>query len=433
MTNMVQLSPIVVILRSPRRGRLEGRTMSEEPGGAKRGAGLALGLVIVAGVVNYVDRSTLSVAGPAIAAELKLRPGQLGVLLSAFLWAYAAAQWPVGALIDRFGTKRLLAAALALWSTAQAATGLAGSLPQLIVARLALGVGEAPQFPVGARVVRGWFAPAARGLATGGFNSVSTLGPAIAPPIVAALILAAGWRGAFIATGLAGLAVAAVWLTLYRDPPAATADAPAPAAPLGRLAASPTLWAMALGNAGSGYMNWFYAAWLPGYLMAERHLTLPQTGLAASVPYLFGFAGSLAGGVLCDRLQAAGLSAVASRKVPIVGGLIAGAAFTGLTILAPTSGAAVAEIAAALFFANAAGASIWALAVTVAPPGGVASVGAVQNTGGLVGGALAPIVTGVFVEATHSFAAALATTALAALAGAAIYAFAVRRPIAISE
>ena len=403
--------------------------MAVGAGGPNRsGAGLALGLVIAAGLVNYVDRSALSVAGPAIAAELKLRPGQLGVLLSAFLWAYAAAQFPVGALIDRFGSRRLLAAALALWSAAQTATGLAASLPQLIAARLALGAGEAPQFPVGARVVRSWFAPAARGIATGGFNSVSTLGPAIAPPLVAALIVAIGWRGAFVATGLAGLAVAAVWVALFRDPPAPS-EPPTARAPWAALLRAPTLWAMALGNAGSGYMNWFYAAWLPGYLMTERHLTLPQAGWAASVPYLFGFAGSLAGGLVCDRLQAAGFSAIASRKVPIVAGLVIGAVFTGLTILAATSGVAVAEIAVALFFANAAGASIWALAVAVAPAEGVASVGAVQNTGGLVGGALAPVVTGVFVEATHSFAAALGATALAALAGAAVYAFGVRRPI----
>jgi MFS family permease len=397
----------------------------------RRGAGLALGLVVLAGLVNYVDRVTLSVAGPAIAAELHLKAGQLGVLLSAFLWAYALAQAPVGALIDRIGARPLLAAALTLWSAAQAATGLAGSLPQLIAARLCLGLGEAPQFPVGARVVRGWFAAKDRGLATGVFNSVSTLGPALAPPLVVTLMVAFGWRGAFVATGLAGLVVAGLWLGLYRDPVSGEAGARAERTPWSALLRAPTLWAMALGNAGSGYMNWFYAAWLPGYLMTARHLTLPQTGWAASIPYLFGFAGSLAGGFICDRLAAAGLSPIASRKVPIVTGLVVGAAFTGLTILAPTSGTAVAAIAVALFFANAAGAAIWALAVVAAPRGAVASVGAVQNFGGLMGGALAPVVTGFTVEATHSFTAALATTALAALAGAGVYAFAVRRPLKV--
>jgi MFS family permease len=401
---------------------------------ARRGASLALGLVVMAGLVNYVDRVTLSVAGPTIAAELHLSPSQMGLLLSAFLWAYALAQAPAGTLIDRVGPRPLLAGAMLLWSAAQAATGFAASLPQLIAARLALGLGEAPQFPVGARVVRGWFAAKDRGLATGVFNSVSTLGPALAPPIVVALILAVGWRGAFIATGLAGVVVALIWLAFYRDPAAPSVEEAAAApTPWSALLAQPTLWAMALGNAGSGYMNWFYAAWLPGYLQSARHLTLPQTGWAASVPYLFGFAGSLAGGWFCDRLAARGLSPIASRKVPIVAGLAIGAAFTGLTIAAPTSLAAVAAIAVALFCANAAGASIWALAVVAAPRGAVARVGAVQNVGGLLGGALAPIVTGISVEATHSFVAALATTAVAALGGAAVYLAAVRRPLLLYE
>ncbi len=407
-----------------------GADVSEHIGPGRRGAGLALGLVLAAGLVNYVDRVTLSVAGPVIAAELRLRPSQMGLLFSAFLWTYGLAQAPVGAIIDRVGPRRLLGVALTLWSAAQGATGLAVGLPQLIAARLFLGLGEAPQWPTGAKVVRTWFAPQVRGLATGVFNTASTLGPAIAPPLVTALMLALGWRGAFFATAFLGLGVALLWIGLYRDPPALPDGSElAPRTPWRRLLAAPTLWAMALGNVGSGYMNWFYAAWLPGYLESARHLTVPQTGWAASIPYVFGVIGSLAGGLACDRLAAAGFSPMLSRKLPIVTGLAIGAAFTGLTILAPTSASAVAAISAALFCSNLAGAAIWAMAITVAPRGGVASVGAFQNFGGFLGGALAPVVTGFSVEATHSFAAALATTAVAALGGALVYLVGVRKPI----
>jgi MFS family permease len=408
-----------------------GAVRSDAVGPGRRGAGLALGLVLAAGLVNYVDRVTLSVAGPVIAAELRLRPSQMGLLFSAFLWTYGLAQAPVGALIDRVGPRKLLGVALTLWSAAQGATGLAVGLPQLFAARLFLGLGEAPQWPTGAKVVRVWFAPHIRGLATGVFNSASTLGPAIAPPLVTALMLAFGWRGAFFATALAGLFVALAWIGLYREPAAGTdREEPAPRTPWRRLFAAPTLWAMALGNVGSGYMNWFYAAWLPGYLETGRHLSVPQTGWAASIPYLFGVFGSLAGGLICDRLAATGVSPILSRKLPIVMGLAIGAAFTGLAIVAPTSAGAVAAISAALCFSNLAGAAIWAMAITAAPAGGVASVGAVQNFGGFLGGALAPIVTGFSVEATHSFAAALATTAAAALGGALVYFVGVRKPIA---
>ena len=398
---------------------------------ARRGAGLALGLVLAAGLVNYIDRVTLSVAGPVIAGELHLRPSQMGLLFSAFLWTYGLAQAPVGTIIDRIGPRPLLAVAMTLWSAAQGAMGLAVGLPQLIVARLFLGLGEAPQWPTGAKVVRAWFAPEVRGLAAGVFNTASTLGPALAPPLVTGLMLAFGWRGAFFATALAGLGMALVWIAFYRDPVAGPdAEATPPRTPWRRLLAAPALWAMALGNVGSGYMNWFYAAWLPGYLEIERHVSIPKTGWLVAIPYAFGVVGSLAGGFACDRLAAAGLSPILSRKLPIVCGLTVGGAFTGLAILAPSSAGAIAAISAALFFSNLAGAAIWAMAITAAPPGGVASVGAFQNFGGFIGGALAPIVTGFSVEATHSFAAALATTALAALGGALVYLVGVRRPIA---
>src|ERR1700722_17139287 len=120
---------------------------SNEGCGGRRGAGLALGLVLAAGLVNYIDPVTLSVTGPGIAAELHLRASQMGVLFWAFLWTDGGAQARVGATIDRIGPRPLLAGALTLWSAAQGATGFAVGLPQLIVARLFLGLGEAPQWP----------------------------------------------------------------------------------------------------------------------------------------------------------------------------------------------------------------------------------------------------------------------------------------------
>jgi MFS family permease len=406
----------------------------ERAGSASRsaeGRGLALALLLACGVVNYVDRVALSVAGPQIAAELRLTPSMLGVLLSAFLWSYALAQAPAGALADRAPPRRVLGAAMLVWSAAQGATGFAATLPQLVAARLALGLGESPQFPVAARVVRGWFAPARRGLATGVFNSASTLGPALAPPVVTALLLAFGWRAAFWGTALMGLAMAAAWWALYRDPPAPADDtAPALAAPSwATLARQPALWAMALGNFGSGYLTWFYAAWLPSYLETGRHLSVLQTGWSASIPYLFGAAGSLAGGWACDALAGAGLSPLASRKAPLIAGLAAGAAFTGMAIAAPGAATAVAAIAAALFCANVATASVWALAVAAAPAGAVGRVGAVQNIGGFVGGAFAPIATGILVQASGGFSWPLAAAAGAGAAGALVYLVGVRRPI----
>ena len=121
---------------------------------------IALTLLVLSGVVNYIDRATLAVANPLIREELDLSVGDMGVLLSAFLWAYAFAQLPVGALVDRLGPRRMLALGLGLWSLAQAAGGLVTSFTQFFAARMVLGLGEAPQFPTAARVQPGLVQPA---------------------------------------------------------------------------------------------------------------------------------------------------------------------------------------------------------------------------------------------------------------------------------
>ena len=136
----------------------------------------ALAMLVVAGVINYVDRATLAVANLLIRDDLHLSIADMGYLLSAFLWAYAFAQLPTGAMVDKLGPRLLLTCGLSLWSFAQLLGGLVQSFGQFFSARLLLGVGEAPQFPTGARVVRDWFNPRDRGLATGIFNCASSLG-----------------------------------------------------------------------------------------------------------------------------------------------------------------------------------------------------------------------------------------------------------------
>jgi len=154
----------------------------------------ALVMLVVAGVVNYIDRATLAVANPLIREDLGFSIADMGYLLSAFLWAYAFAQLPTGALVDKAGPRVLLTLGLSLWSIAQFAGGMVHSFGQFFTARVLLGIGEAPQFPTGARVVRDWFSARDRGLATGIFNCASTLGTAVAVPLLTFLMLVFGWR-----------------------------------------------------------------------------------------------------------------------------------------------------------------------------------------------------------------------------------------------
>lgn len=178
----------------------------------------SLFLLVAGGALNYVDRATLSVANKLIQDDLGIPVARMGLLLSAFLWAYAFAQLPVGGLIDRYGPRKLLALGLFFWSVAQAAGGLVRSFGVFIVARVALGVGEAPLFPGGARVVRDWFGIRERGFAIGLCQSASSLGNFIAVPLLTFLMLTLSWRWMFMIVGAAGIVMAAVWWWLHRDP-----------------------------------------------------------------------------------------------------------------------------------------------------------------------------------------------------------------------
>ena len=178
----------------------------------------ALAMMVLSGAINTIDRAALSVANPLIREEMHLSIAQMGLLLSAFLWAYAFAQLPTGVLVDRLGPRRLLALGLAIWSGAQLLCGLVTSVAQFAAARVLLGIGEAPNFPTGGRVVRDWFHLRERGFASGVFTSASYIGTAIAAPLLTFLMLSFGWRWMFAIMGVLGLGAAALWYVVYRDP-----------------------------------------------------------------------------------------------------------------------------------------------------------------------------------------------------------------------
>jgi sugar phosphate permease len=410
----------------------------------------ALTMLVIAGTLNYLDRSTLAIANPLIRKEMGLSIANMGVLLSAFLWAYAFSQLPGGALVDRIGPRRLLGLGLALWSLAQAAAGFVTSFAQFSTARVLLGIGEAPMFSSAVRVVRDWYNVRDRGLPTGIWNCTSSLGPAIAPPILTVLMLAFGWRWMFIIMGIAGLVVATTWFAFYRDAANAgltqderrylTEHEEAPAthhaslAEWGALFRFRSTWGLILGFFGVVYMGWLYLAWLPGYFEIQRHMSIPRTGWVAAIPFAFGVLGSIGGGWFADRLMAAGFSPINSRKIPVIVGLLGMAGFTIVAAETPSNTIAVACISAALMFGACSSGMSWALASVAAPANLTASLGAIQNFGGYLGGALAPLITGFIVQATGSFVPALLISAGIGLASALAYLVFIRaEPITSAE
>jgi sugar phosphate permease len=425
-------------------------TKPTAPTSIRRRQRTALIMLVVAGTLNYLDRSTLSIANPLIRQELGLSIADMGLLLSAFLWAYAFAQLPGGALVDRVGPHRLLGSGLGLWSLAQAAAGFVASFWQFSIARVFLGLGEAPMFSSAVRVVRDWYNVRDRGLPTGIWNCTSSLGPALAPPILTALMIGFGWRWMFASMGIAGLIVAAVWFALYRDPAEARFTeqerhyltegeeartyAPVRLAEWLGLFRFRTTWGLVLGFFGVVYMGWLYLAWLPGYLEMQRHMSIPRTGVVAAIPFAFGVVGSIGGGWIADWLMRRGFSPINSRKVPVIIGLLGMVAFTVIAAETPSDIAAVGSISAALMFGASASGMSWALASVAAPANCTASLGAIQNFGGYLGGALAPTVTGFIVQATGSFVPALLASAVIGLVSALAYLVVIRgEPISSAE
>ncbi|WP_233860169.1 MFS transporter [Paraburkholderia sp. HD33-4] len=406
---------------------------------------IALGLLVAAGLVNYLDRSTLSIANHSISAELGLSPTQMGLLLSVFSWAYALAQLPIGGILDRFGARVTLGVGLFVWSIAQGCIGFMHSLAAIMGARIALGFGEAPQFPAGAKVVSEWFSVKERGLPSGIFNLSSSLGPAISQPILTGLLLAFGWRHMFVAMGVLGIVVAAVWYAAYRSRrdvhltneelvyldgqiPASDAHQKLTLADWKSLFGMRVTWGITLGYVGIIYMFWLFLTWLPGYLEHDRGLSIAHAGWVASIPFLAGAVGVISGGFFVDFLARHGVSVGASRRIPICLGMLASACFIVPAAFTASTPMAVFCVSGALFSLNVSIAGAWSLVSVAVPSRMVASLGSIQNFGGYFGGAFAPTITGIVVERTHSFSGALLISAAVAVAGALIYFFLARLP-----
>src|SRR4051794_11174633 len=175
-----------------------------------------LAFVFISVVINYMDRSNISVAAAAISTELHLTSVQLGLIFSAFGWTYAALQIPGGIMVDRFGPRLLYALSLTLWSAATLLQGVIKGFAGLLGFRLAIGAFEAPAYPANNRIVTSWFPDNERATAIAVYTSGQFLGLAFLTPALAAVEHFAGWRGLFIITGVIGILWGLCWYFIYK-------------------------------------------------------------------------------------------------------------------------------------------------------------------------------------------------------------------------
>lgn len=371
-------------------------------------------LILIGAVVNYLDRSNLAIANTTIAAEFELTPTEMGLLLSAFLWPYAIANLPAGWLVDKIGAKRLFGGAVTIWSFLTILLPFA-THKLFYILRALLGVAESPFFPAATKSVNTWFSKENRGLPLAIVNTGSQIANAIAPPLLTGLMLIFGWRGMFLIIGVLGFIVAIVWFLTYRDPNAQEllelaheegveeAQTEEKKISWGALFKYPSTWFMIIGNFGIVYTMWICLTWLPAYLVTERGLSLKTMGWMASIPFIAGIFGVALGGIISDALIRHGWKPISARKVPLVVGALAAALAFGSVTTVSDINLSIALLAVGYFAASLSTGVIWTLATDVAPKSMVASLGSIQNFGGFVGAALAPVVTGAVLQATGHF------------------------------
>jgi MFS family permease len=307
----------------------------------RRGWIYALMLTLV--MINYIDRSALSLVAKDVATEFNLSPVEMGYLFSSFLWSYVICLLPVGVMLDRFGARTVNSAGVAFWSLAMAATAGVWSFSSLILVRLIMGAGEATSIPSCGRIVREWMPANERGIASTIYSAGSFLGPAVGAILVAAIASAWGWRAAFIALGVLGF----VWLAcnlIWFDRPekvswlsagerrkivdergAAPRDeiaGPGDAAVIFDLLKSPSLWGVMIVQAAGIYTLYLLLFWLPTYLQTTKHLTIMSTGLYTAAPWAIAVPLSIALGALSDRVLSPAALLAGRRRLSVIGGLL---------------------------------------------------------------------------------------------------------------
>jgi MFS family permease len=193
------------------------------------------------------------------------------------------------------------------------------------------------------------------------------------------------------------------------------------------------MWGLMLGAFCSGYAIWMYQTWLPAYLEMQQHISIARTGILASIPLVCSILGAWAGGWFTDRLAGRGMELVASRRLPVIIGLVASGVFTVIATTAANGTQAVVFISLAMFFLSLGVAGKWTLITAVAPQSYCTLVASIQNFGGYIGGTVSPIVTGFVVDQTGSFVIALGIGTAVTITGAAVLQVIVRAPIGAAE
>lgn len=385
-------------------------------------------LLLLVGALSYIDRISLSVGMPLIAEEFNISPEMQGVLLSSFFWTYAIFQIPGGWLADKIGPRKILTWAVTLWSVCQLLTGLSVNIFMMLLARLGLGVAEAPQYPTGAKLAAMWLPVKERARGAVLMDSSSTLGAAVGSLIVAGLIaLLGGWRESFIA--VAFITAGAGWILhkYIRDRPEQhplinqeeiyyinnahrkedeNGEQEQFKGSAKQFLKHPTFWFMGCGFMAANMLFYGLLTFGPLYLYQEHALDIKGLAGASFAIYFAGFIGENFAGWLTQNMLAKGIRPnIVMRSLLGFSAAIATASVLSVSFVKDAE-LAVCLLAATLFFGRFLG-LYWSLPGTLTIRSQAGVLGGMMNFFSNTGGIIIPIVTGFIVSITGSYFSAL--------------------------
>ena len=397
-------------------------------------------------VINYMDRTNISIAATALSAEFNLSSVQLGLIFSAFGWTYVALQIPGGLLTDYFGPRILYSFSLIIWLAITVFQGFASGFVSLFGLRLATGACEAPAYPINNRVVTSWFPDNERATAIAVYTSGQYIGLAFLAPVMSAIQHYAGWRWLFILTGLAGIAWGVIWYIFYRDPSkhqGVNRDELTHIETGGGIIDHSTgknidgksrfkwkdckevfshrkLWGIYIGQFAITSTLWFFLTWFPIYLVKYRGINFMKTGFLSSIPFLAAFAGILLSGFLSDFLVKKKVSADIARKLPVITGLFLSVFIIGANYVESTP--LIILFMAIAFFGNGMASITWVFVSLLAPKHLIGITGGAFNFIGNLSSVSIPFIIG-FLVRNGDFKPALALISALAVLGVCCYVF----------
>jgi ACS family D-galactonate transporter-like MFS transporter len=376
--------------------------------------------------LNYVDRGSLSIAGPILKDELAISPARLGMLLSAFFWTYACSQLLAGWMVDRLNVNWVLTGGFIVWSAATACTGIAHSFALLFALRLLLGLGESVAFPSYSKIIACSFPERNRGFANSAVSAGQVLGPGLGILSGGMLMARYGWRPLFVVLGVASLLWVVPWALSIPARLPSHFEHRGTAPRMRELLHLRSLWGSCLGLFCCNYVNYFLVAWLPYFLVRDRHFTMQEMATLGGVAYIAAACCALLAGRLSDRWVGAGASPSLVRKTITAGGLALSGVSLSFATVGKTPACATALILGVIFFAVSAS-NVWAITQTLAGPAAAGRWTGFQNFAGNTAGIVAPTLTGWILSRTGEFDWAFLVTVGVALIGMASWIFLVGR------